>query len=70
MNRDLETLELVRRLTGECERAARAFRIIHSQSPAQLRAWANRVEQCGSGESIVALSLESSARAGHEYLDT
>jgi len=65
-----ETREIIDRLTAECERAARAVRLMAGKTPNELRQWANRVEDAGQGESLVALSLESSARAGREFLST
>lgn len=66
----LDKDELIRRLTEECERAARSVRY-WNENPAELRAWANRIETgfAPKGNSLVALNLESSAAAGREYLN-
>ncbi len=67
---DLDKDELIRRLVDECERAARSVRRWDAD-PAHLRAWAHRIETgfAPNGNNLVALSLESSATAGREYLD-
>ncbi len=64
-----DTAELIRNLTAECERAARHLRH-YDKNPADLRAWAHRIETgfAPNGNNLPALCLESAARAGREYL--
>ena len=64
-----ETAELIRHLTAECERAARHFRH-YDKNPADLRAWAHRIETnfAPNGNNLAALTLENAARAGREFL--
>jgi hypothetical protein len=66
---DLDKDELIRRLTEECDRAARHWRY-YDTHPDALRMWAMRIESgfAPNGNNLAALSLEASARAGHEYL--
>jgi hypothetical protein len=66
---DTDKDELIRRLTDECDRAARYIRYFEN-NPAQLRAWAHRIETkfAPGSHNLAAMQLEACARAGHEYL--